>query len=54
MNTEILVYRVPGLVFLVGLPVALVFIVLPVRTLRRKRIRWGSVAFMGLASLLSD
>jgi hypothetical protein len=51
MNTEILVYRVPGLVFLVGLPVALVFIVLPVRT---KRIRWGSVAFMGLASLLSD
>ena len=47
-DTEILVDRVLGLAFLVCLPVALAFIVLPARTLPRKRVRWGFVAFIGL------
>jgi hypothetical protein len=48
---EILIYRVLGLGFLICLPIALVLIILPVRTLLRKRLRWGSVGFIGLGCL---
>ncbi len=51
MDTETLIYRVLGLAFLVCLPVALAFIILPARSLLRKRFRWGAVAFTGLGFL---
>lgn len=51
MNTEILVYRFLGLAFLVCLPVALATIILPARSLLRKRFRWGAVAFTGIGFL---
>lgn len=51
MDIEILVYRILGLAFLICLPVALAFIILPARSLLRKRIRWGAVAFIGLGFL---
>jgi len=51
MKTEILIYRVVGIGFLICLPVALTFVVLPARTLLRKRLRWSAVAFIGLGSL---
>jgi hypothetical protein len=51
VDTEILVYRIVGLAFLISLPVALAFIVLPARSQLRKRIRWGAVAFIGLGFL---
>jgi hypothetical protein len=51
MNTEVLVYRVLGIVFLICLPAALAFIILPARSLLRKRARWGAVAFIGLGFL---
>jgi hypothetical protein len=50
-GTEILVYRILGLAFLICPPVALAFIVFPARSLLRKRIRWGAVAFIGLGFL---
>ena len=51
MDAEILAYRGLGLAFLISLPVALAFIILPARSLRRKRIRWGAVTFTGLGFL---
>jgi hypothetical protein len=51
VETEILVYRLLGLAFLICLPVALALIILPARTLLRKRIRWGSIGFVGLGCL---
>jgi hypothetical protein len=51
MDTEVLIYRILGLAFLICLPIALAFIVLPARSLLRKRIRWGAVAFIGLGLL---
>lgn len=51
MDSEIVVYRVLGLAFLICLPVALAFIVLPARSLLRKRVRWGALAFVGLGFL---
>ena len=51
MDSEIAVYRVLGLAFLICLPVALAFIILPARSLLRKRVRWGAVAFVGLGFL---
>ena len=48
---EILIYRLLGLGFLICVPFALALIVLPARTLSRKRIRWGSVGFIGLGCL---
>ncbi len=50
MIDEVQVYRIVGVAFLVVLPVALVYVILPARTLRRKRIRLGAVAFIGLGS----
>jgi hypothetical protein len=47
MIDEIMIYRVVGYVFLAGLPVALIYIILPARTQARKRIRWGAAAFVG-------
>jgi hypothetical protein len=37
--------------FLICAPVAVVFTILPARSLLRKRIRWGAVAFFGLGLL---
>jgi hypothetical protein len=51
MDTEILIYRIVGLAFLICLPFALAFIILPARSLLRMRIRWGAVAFIGLGSM---
>jgi hypothetical protein len=51
VDSEILVYRVLGLAFLICLPVALAFIILPARSLLWKRARWGAVAFIGLGFL---
>ena len=50
MIDEIAIYRIVGVVFLVGLPVALIFIILPARTVRRRRIRWVAIAFIGIGS----
>ncbi len=51
MDTEILIYRIVGLAFLISLPVALAFIILPTRSLLRKRLRWSAVAFIGLGCM---
>jgi hypothetical protein len=51
VETETFIYRIVALGFLICLPIALIFIILPARTLLRKRLRWGSVAFIGLGSL---
>ena len=47
MIDEIMIYRIIGVAFLAGLPVAFIYIVLPARTPVRRRIRWGSAAFVG-------
>ena len=51
MDSEIVVYRVLVLAFLICLPAALAFIFLPAHSLLRKRLRWGAVAFVGLGCL---
>ena len=51
MNTEILVYRIVGLAFLICLPGALALVVLPARSPRRKLLRWGALAFIGLGCM---
>jgi len=51
VETEILIYRIVALAFVICLPVAVIFIIRPTRTLLRKRLRWGAVAFIGLGSL---
>ena len=51
MQSEILIYRIIGFAFLICLPVALVFVILPARSQIRKRLRWGAVAFIGLGIL---
>jgi hypothetical protein len=51
VNSEVFIYRVVGLAFVICLPVALAFIILPARSLLRKRVRWGAVAFIGLGLL---
>ena len=51
MDTEILLYRIVALAFVICLPVALIFAILPTRTLLRKRLLWGAVAFIGLGTL---
>ena len=51
VDSEIVVYRILGLAFLICLPVALAFIILPARSPLRKRFRWGAVAFVGLGFL---
>jgi hypothetical protein len=50
MIDEIMVYRIVVIAFLVGLPIALFYIILPARTLVRKRIRWGAAAFIGFGA----
>ncbi len=47
MVDEITFYRVVGFAFLAGLPVALIYLIVPARTPVRKRIRWGATAFIG-------
>jgi F0F1-type ATP synthase assembly protein I len=47
MIDEIRIYRAVSIAFLAGLPIALVYIILPARTPVRKRIRWGAGAFVG-------
>jgi len=51
VNTEIVIYRIAGLAFLICLPVALAFVILPARSQRKKLIRWGALAFIGLGSM---
>jgi hypothetical protein len=51
VETEILSYQTIGFAFLICLPVALVFVILPARSQLRKRLRWGTVAFIGLGIL---
>ena len=51
MDSEIVVYRALGLAFLISLPVTLALIILPARSLLKKRVRWGAVAFVGLGFL---
>lgn len=51
MGTEILIYRIAGLTFLICLPAALTFVILPARSQLRRRLRWGAVAFIGLGIL---
>ena len=52
MGSEVFIYRAVGLAFLICLPVALAAIVLPARSLLRKRLRWGALAFVGFGCLL--
>ena len=51
METEILIYRIMAIAFVICLPVALILIIRPTRTLLRKRLCWGAVAFIGLGTL---
>ena len=51
LEKEIFISRIAALAFVICLPVALLFIILPTRTLVRQRLRWGAVAFVGLGSL---
>jgi hypothetical protein len=51
VDTEILVYRVVELALLICAPVAVALKILPARSLLRKRIRWGAVAFIRLGFL---
>jgi hypothetical protein len=51
VDSEIVIYRGLGLAFLISLPIALAFIILPARNLLRKRVRWGAVALVGLGFL---
>ena len=48
MINEIAVYRVIGIGFMIALPVALLYIIRPARTLRRQRVRWSAVGFVGI------
>jgi hypothetical protein len=47
---EILLYRITEVIFLVGLPVALIYIILPARNAIRQRIRWIAIAFIGIGT----
>ena len=47
---EIAIYRIVGITFLVGLPVALIYIILPARNVIRQRIRWIAIAFIGIGT----
>jgi hypothetical protein len=51
VDTEVFVYRVAGLAFLICVPIALAAIVLPAGSLLKKRLRWGALAFVGLGCL---
>jgi hypothetical protein len=50
MIDEILIYRVVGVGFLVGLPVTLYFAFRPARTVAGKRARLASAAFIGFGT----
>src|ERR1700737_4273977 len=47
---EIAIYRILGIAFLVGLPVALIYSILPARNVIRRRIRWTAIAFIGIGT----
>jgi hypothetical protein len=51
VDTEIFVYGIVERMFLICAPVAVVLMILPARSLLRKRFRWGAVAFFGLGLL---
>jgi hypothetical protein len=44
---EVVIYKIGGIIFLAGLPVALIFAVLPARTMMRKRVRSIAMMFIG-------
>lgn len=50
MIDEIAIYRIVLLTLLVGLPVALIYIILPARNVMRLRIRWIAIAFIGIGT----
>ena len=50
MIDEVRIYHIVGVGFLAGLPVALIYIVLPARTVLRKRFRWIAGAFIGFGT----
>ncbi len=50
MIDEIAIYRIVLLTFLVGLPFALIYIILPARNVMRLRIRWIAIAFIGIGT----
>jgi hypothetical protein len=47
---EIEMYRIAGVTFLAGLPVAILLTILPARTQLRKRIRLAAAAFIGIGT----
>jgi hypothetical protein len=47
---EVAIYRIVGIIFLAGLPVAIICIVRPARSVIRKRVRWIAAGFIGLGS----
>jgi len=50
MMDEITIYRIVGVGFLVGLPIALYYVFRSARTAAKKRARWISVAFIGFGT----
>ena len=47
MINEVVIYRIGGIIFLAGLPVALIFAALPARTMMRRRLRLIAMMFIG-------
>ena len=50
MIDEVEIYRIVAATFLGGLPVALMYIVLPARTVMRQRVRWIAIGFIGIGT----
>ena len=44
---EVVIYKIGGIIFLAGFPVALIFVVLPARTMMRRRVRSIAMMFIG-------
>lgn len=47
---EIAIYRIVGVTFLIGLPAALIYIILAARNVIRQLIRWIAIAFIGIGT----
>ena len=52
MDTKLIFYRSVEWLFLICLPIAVAFVILPAQNLLRKRVRWGAIGFIGLGCLL--
>jgi hypothetical protein len=44
---EVVIFKIGGIIFLAGFPVALIFVVLPARTMMKRRVRSIAMMFIG-------